>query len=87
MKKRLLALLFIPLLLTGCAAGSGKYESQTIEISHNTGEIGDFNLLTPVNGFSTDKGFTFTWEEASNADYYQLEVANTPTFINDDRIM
>ena len=84
MKKRLLALLFIPLLLTGCAAGSGKYESQTIEISHNTGEIGDFNLLTPVNGFSTDKGFTFTWEEASNADYYQLEVANTPTFINDE---
>ena len=84
MKKRLLALLFIPLLLAGCNSDNSKYESKTIETSHHIGEIGDFDLLTPVNGFSTDKGFTFTWEEASNADYYQLELANTPTFINDE---
>ena len=85
MKKKLLMLLFIPLLLSGCnSEDNSKYESKIIETSHHIGEIGGFNLLTPVNGFSTDSGFTFTWENAQNADYYQLEVANTPTFINDE---
>ena len=84
MKKRFLSLLLLPLLLIGCQKQDNtKYENHPIEVTRKSGEIGDFNLLSPENGFSTNKGFTFTWEEASNADYYQLEIANTMTFIND----
>ena len=93
MKKRYLGLLLLPLLLIGCfALKSNKnsssepevFDSQTIEHPRHTGEIGSFNLLSPENGFSTNKGFTFTWEEASNADYYQLELSSTLSFVTDD---
>lgn len=92
MKKRFLSLLFIPLLIVGCANKSStssiseveSYDSQTIDHSRHSGEIGGFKLLTPENGFSTSEGFTFTWEEASNSDYYQLELSSTLNFITDD---
>lgn len=84
MKKKFLALLFIPLLLVGCGSKQEKYQNQKIDTASHSGEIGEFELLTPVNGFTTDKGFTFTWSDADNADYYQLELANTETFINDE---
>ena len=32
----------------------------------------------------TDTGFTFTWQEANNADYYQIEIASTLSFVTDD---
>ena len=80
---RFLSLLFIPLLITACNTSEPHYESKPINVERRVGEIGDFKLLSPENGFSTDSNFTFTWEEASNADYYQLEIANTETFIND----
>ena len=89
MKKRLFFLLLVPFLLIGCATSSvdkdsGTYDSQSIEHPRKSGEIGSFSLLTPQNGFTTDHGFTFTWEEANNADYYQLELASTLNFISDD---
>ena len=83
MKKRFLTLLFVPLLLIGCneqnqasSVDKGSYNTQTIEHARKTGEIGSFSLLGPDNGFSTNKEITFTWQEASNADYYQLEIAS-----------
>ena len=89
MNKKLLLLLFVPFLLIGCNGGGAEidtesHETHTIEHPKHTGEIGDFALTGPGNGFVTDKGFTFTWEEASNSDYYQLEIASTLNFINDD---
>ena len=87
MKKRFLALLFVPLLLVGCEQvddPSYSYNSQNIEVAQKSGEIGDFSLTGPFNGFVTNKEITFTWEEASNADYYQLEIANTETFVNNN---
>ena len=62
----------------------GSYESQTIEVPRKSGEIGVFHLLTPGNDFVTDTGFTFTWEAADNADYYQIEIATTAGFVTDD---
>lgn len=90
MNKKLLLLLFVPFLLTGCNSGqaeetdTGTYETHTIEHPKHSGEIGDFALTGPGNGFITDTGFTFTWEAATNSDYYQIEISSTLNFINDD---
>ena len=89
MKKRFLALLLIPMLLAGCAnnveeVDNGTYETHTVEHPRKTGAIGSFKLTAPNNGFSTNKGFTFKWEEATNSDYYQIEIASTLNFISDD---
>ncbi|MBP3733085.1 MAG: hypothetical protein J6I84_07555 [Bacilli bacterium] len=89
MKKRFLSLLLLPLMLIGCASSSpnsdkGSYNHNSISKAVHTGEIGDFKLTGPENGFVTDTGFTFTWEEANNADNYQIEIASTLSFVNDD---
>ena len=85
MKKRFLGLLLLPLLIVGCAqtnsADNGSYEKHSVETARKTGEIGEFNLTGPANGFVTDTGFTFTWEEASNSDFYQIEIASTLSFV------
>ena len=87
MNKRFLTLLCIPLLLVGCAQVEkdlDSYNERSIgELTHS-GEIGEFSLLTPVNGYSSSTDFVFTWEEASNCDYYQLEIANNIGFNYDD---
>ena len=88
MKKRLLSLLLLPLLITGCQKGgtsvesedNGSYQTHSINHTQKTGDIEAFNLLTPENGFSTSTGFTFTWEATANADSYQLEIASTASF-------
>ncbi len=89
MKKRFLSLLLLPLMLIGCASNNpnsdkGSYNHNSISKAVHTGEIGDFKLTGPENGFITDTGFTFTWEEANNADNYQIEIASTLSFVNDD---
>ena len=71
MKKRFLSLLLLPLMLIGCTnnnpnSDKGSYEHNSISKAVHTGEIGDFKLTGPENGFITDTGFTFTWEEANN---------------------
>ena len=87
MKKRLLTLLLLPLLLMGCAANNNSsssesedFNSATIDHPRHKGEIGTFKLLSPDNGYSTNEGLTFTWEEATNADFYQIEIANNSNF-------
>ncbi len=83
-KLKFLSLLFVPFLLLGCEKQQQEnYNSQSINVVNSVGEIGDFDLLTPEDGFSTNTGFTFTWEAASNADYYALEICNLDNFIND----
>ena len=88
MKKKFLGLLLLPLILAGCgqttSSSEGSYNKGTINSVSKTGEIGAFNLTGPENGFVTDTGFTFTWEEASNSDYYQIEIASTLSFVTDD---
>ncbi len=89
MKKRFLSLLLLPLMLIGCTnnnpnSDKGSYDHNSISKAVHTGEIGDFKLTGPENGFVTDTGFTFTWEEANNADNYQIEIASTLSFVNDD---
>ncbi len=76
-------------MLIGCASNNpnsdkGSYNHNSISKAVHTGEIGDFKLTGPENGFITDTGFTFTWEEANNADNYQIEIASTLSFVNDD---
>ena len=83
MKKRFLLFLLLPLMLSGCTSDIS-FEHQNIDHTRKSGEIGAFSLTSPANGFSTGEGFTFEWEEASNADYYQLELASTMNFISDD---
>ena len=90
MKKKLLALLLLPLLLGGCNGkntstySDESFASASIDHPRHTGEIGTFNLLSPENAFNTEGGFTFTWEAADNTDYYALEIASTPGFVSDD---
>ena len=91
MKKRYLSFLLLPLLLTGCKTStpdtssedSGSYSTHQIVNPRKTGEIAAFDLTGPVSGHSADSGFVFTWQAASNADYYQIEFASTNTFIKD----
>ena len=73
-------------MLIGCGQQANKesYNQESIQKATKTGEIGDFNLTGPENGFVTDTYFTFTWQEASNADNYQIEIASTASFVNDD---
>ena len=93
MKRVHLLALLLPLLLSGCGGNqtstpsssiSEEFNSHTIEHPRKSGEIGAFNLLSPENGFVTDKGVTFVWEDADNCDSYQLEIASTLNFISDD---
>ena len=91
MKKRFLGFLLLPLILSGCGASAnseeidtGSYETHSIEHPLNTGEIAAFDLLTPTNEFSTGGAFSFTWEVANNANYYNLEIASTVSFVSDD---
>lgn len=89
MKKRFLSLLLLPLMLVGCTnnnpnSDKSSYNHNSISKAVHTGEIGDFKLTGPENGFITDTGFTFTWEEANNADNYQIEIASTLSFVTDD---
>ena len=89
MKKRFLGLLLLPLLLVGCStqlssSEQGSYNTYSVVNERKTGEIGEFNLLGPDNGFVTESGFTFTWEAASNSDYYQIEIASTSNFVSDN---
>ena len=86
MKKRFLSLLLLPLLLIGCNQSKVEesYNTGSIAQARRSGEIGDFALSGPENGFITEGNFTFTWQEASNADFYQIEIASTQSFISDD---
>ena len=89
MKKRLLALLLLPLLIPACNSNQGGNNNQeapaaSISGEIKKGEIGTFNLLTPANGFETDTGFTVIWEAANNADHYTLEICSHTKFNNDD---
>lgn len=89
MKKRFLTLLCIPFLLIGCGQNNndddnGSYNERSIVEPRHSGEIGSFSLLTPENGYSGSSNFVFTWQEASNSDYYQLEIANNINFVNED---
>ena len=90
MKKRFLALLLLPLIISGCQGAnketteSGTFDTHTVDHPRKVGEIGNFSLLTPEDGFVADSGFTFTWEEANNADLYQIEIASTLSFVTDD---
>ena len=94
MKKRFLGFLLLPLLITGCNqpnsssvdSDAGKYNTNSINITRKSGEISDFKLLTPTNDFTTNTGFTFTWEDASNVDYYQPDIASTVSFVSDDEV-
>ena len=88
MNKKLLLLSFIPFLLIGCGTkeeiDTESHETHVVEHPKHSGEINDFALNAPFDGFVTDTGFTFTWEEADNCDYYQIEIASTINFISDD---
>ena len=81
MKKRLLALLFVPLILAGC--NNETFNKVTVAIPESSGVLGEFNLTGPQNGFVTNKGFTFTWENSTNADSYSIEISADETFYHD----
>lgn len=82
MKRKLFTLLILPLLLGGCGGG-GNYEEKSITNNPIFGEIHDFNLTGPENGYVTNKEITFTWEEATNRETYQIEISATESFYND----
>ena len=93
MKKKLLGLallLLIPFMASGCDAKdissfSGPIKNATpINHERKSGEIADFHLTGPSNDFITEGGLTFTWEEADNADNYQIELSSTLSFVTDD---
>ena len=90
MKKRFIGLLLLPLMIAACSGQSGysipdySYDSHTINHDRKSGEINNFSLLGPTEGFVIEGNYTFTWESCINADYFILEMATTETFITDD---
>ncbi|MCQ3035868.1 MAG: hypothetical protein MJ248_06640 [Bacilli bacterium] len=81
MKKGSIALFFASLfVLGGCS--SGNIESNNFSQTENTNQLGDFNLLSPIEGESYVETPTFTWEASNNATSYTLEVASTEEFID-----
>ena len=96
MKKRFLTL--IPLLLSmvacGAAAVAVHAERKTIDFDNlpaNTftptavsGELGDFNLVSPHNGMIAENINKFSWEASENADTYTLEICSDPNFVSDN---
>ena len=76
-------LLLLPLVLGGCSL-----KTEIIDHSRNDGIISEFVLTSPANGVSISEDITFTWEEATNVDYYQLEIADNVKFIknNDNHV-
>ena len=92
MKKKLLAfitLLLVPFMVSGCnthdpTASGDSGSANPINHDRKTGEIADFHLTAPGNDFITEGGVTFTWEEAANADNYQIELSSTLSFVTDD---
>ena len=90
MKRKYLALLLLPLMIVGCTSNAASsssesevFDSATINHPRKSGEIGEFSLLSPENGYSTNAGITFTWEEASNCDFYQIEISSTLSFTSE----
>lgn len=88
MKRKLLAILLSIIgavsLFGACAKeevirfdsfGKNEYSTQKI-----TGEIGEFSLLTPEYGANTVTVPTFSWEQATNAETYVLEVCSSQNF-------
>lgn len=82
MNKRILMLLTLPLLLGSCSS-SEVFNTTNIDNPIKSGEIGEFNLLTPEDNFVATTGFTFTWEEANNASSYSIEISADENFYND----
>ena len=90
MKKRFLALLLLPLMIGACSGQNGgsipdySYNNQSINHERKTGELAEFNLLGPDDGFVVEGNYTFTWEGHTNVDYYFLEIASTEGFVTND---
>ena len=97
MKKR--SLIFLALLLTlgACnhATQSKKVERKTIDFDTlesndyeetpvNYQQVGEFELVSPVNGAILEKLTTFSWTAAENAQRYSLEICSNSNFINDN---
>ena len=86
MKKRFL---FMALLLglTGCVNTTTPRitPDENIDIINetNTGDLGDFHLLTPGDGLVLESAKTFTWEASENAIKYMLELSSSEYFISD----
>ena len=87
MKKRFL-LLALLLGFTACAGNKSTITpKENIDIKNyeetKTGDLGDFQLLTPGQGQILEVAKTFTWEECANAEKYTLELSSSESFISD----
>ena len=67
-------------LLTSCKNTANNEKTNTINYERLSGEIGNFNLLSPAKDASVDKIPTFSWEQANNAESYTLEIATSLEF-------
>ena len=52
-----------------------------VETPTNQDEIGSFDLISPFNNQVLEQLGTFTWEAATNADKYTIEISSSPEFI------
>ena len=78
MKKVLFVLLILSVVLL-LAFGCSVKENEVTPIE-NTGEIGSFSAITPLNDVVLNEIPVFSWTEAENADSYTLEIASDRFF-------
>ena len=95
MKKRFLTILPLLLSMVACASSAVMVsaERKTIDFdnlpandftpSKVSGELGDFNLVSPFNGMVAETINEFSWEASTNADTYTLEICADPRFVSD----
>lgn len=87
MKKSVILLTSL-LLLASCQEGTkninkNEIEDNSFSSSYVTGELGDFDLVSPGNLVELDEITTFSWTASSNAETYSLEICASEYFISD----
>ena len=90
MKKVLIiisVLILALLVLTACGAkDAGAFGSNNVSYPVVDGAIGDFSAVTPVSEYETFVMPKFSWTAAANADTYELEIASSADFSEEDTV-
>ncbi|MBP5405161.1 MAG: hypothetical protein J6Y74_04365 [Clostridia bacterium] len=90
MKKVLIVISVLILALFVLAAcgtkGSASFGSNHIDYSVVDGVIGDFSASLPISEYETYVMPKFSWTEAANAETYELEIASSAEFSEEDTV-
>ena len=58
-------------------------EENTFTPTKNTGELGEFDLISPADGVTVTEIGEFRWSESENAESYTLYICSSQSFASD----